>query len=122
MRGLWALLMVPMPALAQDVDCDAAETTMEMSYCAEVAFEEADAALNEVYAQAVDTASAYGPEQEGFLRDAQRAWIDFRDAACAAEGSLYMGGTMQPLVGTLCLERLTWARVDDLAMFVESAP
>lgn len=122
MRVWWALLMLPMPALAQDVDCDAAETTMEMSYCAEVALEEADAVLNEIYADALDTARGYGPEQEGFLRDAQRAWIEFRDAACAAEGSLYMGGTMQPLVGTLCLERLTWARADDLSAFMEAAP
>jgi uncharacterized protein YecT (DUF1311 family) len=101
------LLLLPAPALAQEVDCAAATATVELSFCASQRLEAADAALNYAYEAAVAAARGYEGGQEALLREAQRAWIAFRDAACSAEGSLYEGGTMQPLVGTDCLVRLT---------------
>lgn len=119
MRLLLPLLLLPLPTLAQDVDCATAETTAEMSWCASLDFDAADAYLNEAYGAAMETAQAYDGDQEGLLRDAQRAWIAFRDAACSAEGSLYEGGTAQPMMGTICLTRLTDARAEDLWLFAD---
>ena len=76
-----------------------------------------DAALNAAYAAAV--ARVEGGPQEALLRDAQRAWIAFRDAACDAEASLYEGGTFQPVAGTECRTRLTQARTGDLRIVAE---
>lgn len=41
------------------------------------------------------------------LRDMQRAWITFRDAACAYEYSTWGGGTGAGPAGAACLMRLT---------------
>jgi uncharacterized protein YecT (DUF1311 family) len=53
------------------------------------------------------------------LRDAQRAWIPFRDAACAAEAQIARGGTAMGFVTLLCLDRLTRARTEDLRIFAQ---
>jgi uncharacterized protein YecT (DUF1311 family) len=53
------------------------------------------------------------------LRDAQRAWITFRDAACRAEGYVYFGGSMRLQVVALCLERMTRARTEELRSIAE---
>ena len=81
MRSLLILAaLLPLPALAQDVDCATAETTVEMSYCASLDFDAADADLNQAYGAAMETAQGYDGDQEALLRDAQRAWIAFREA------------------------------------------
>ena len=54
------------------------------------------------------------------LRDAQRAWIPFRDKACAAESNLARGGTMQSMLALNCMERLTRQRTEDLRYFAET--
>lgn len=107
------------PAAAQDVDCATAETTVELSYCATLDFEAADAALNEAYAAAVAVARGYEGAQEEYLRDAQRAWIAFRDAACEAEAMLFEGGTAQPMTGTACMARLSEERAEHLWAYAE---
>ena len=53
------------------------------------------------------------------LRDAQRAWIAFRDRACEVEGMRYEGGSIQPMIVAGCLERLTRARSEDLRLLAE---
>ena len=50
------------------------------------------------------------------LRDGQRAWITYRDAACATEGYLSHGGSIEPMVVAYCLARLTKARAADVWM------
>ena len=44
------------------------------------------------------------------LRDAQRAWIKFRDTQCAYERDGARGGTMAPLLDIACQEHLTSQR------------
>lgn len=48
------------------------------------------------------------------LRDAQRAWIAYRDKACAAYGYLARGGTMEPMLIYQCNAELTAQRTDEL--------
>ena len=52
-----------------------------------------------------------GPEA---LRDAQRAWITFRDKTCEAEGFAMRGGTAEPIVVGFCLTRVTRERIGHL--------
>ncbi len=111
---------------AQDVDCQNAQAQMEMTYCAEQDWLAADAALNTAYKaaraamQSVDAElpkAERGAEEN--LRTAQRAWVTFRDAACAAEGYPMHGGTAEPMVIYGCRARLTEARTEDLRSLAE---
>jgi uncharacterized protein YecT (DUF1311 family) len=123
--ALW-LLLVPAATPAQDADCGAAATQLDMNICADRAWKAADDALNAAYAMARDRMRALDASlpaadrgAEAALRDAQRAWITFRDAACAAEGFVYAGGSIRPMVVSLCLARLTAARTADLRALTE---
>ena len=100
-------LLAPVSGLSQDVDCSDPVTQMEMTYCAEQDWQAADAELNAAYGRAMaamkqmDEDLADSPALAGAakaLRDAQRAWIPYRDAACAAYGFQARGGSMEPML------------------------
>lgn len=116
-----ALVLAATPALAQEVDCAKAVAQMELTYCAEQEWMTADADLNDAYGAARDLmrqVDAGLPEDqkgaEANLKAAQRAWITFRDAACAAEGYMMHGGSAEPMVIYGCRARLTESRGEDL--------
>jgi uncharacterized protein YecT (DUF1311 family) len=118
------------PALAQPVDCEA-ETLAppEVAFCAQQALEAADAAMDEAYrlalteARAFDEAAAVveGRAQplplEQAIRDAQNAFLAYRDAACEAEAVTFGNGTGAPVAGVVCETRLTLRRTEDLRFF-----
>ncbi len=128
MRRLAALaaLLAPAPAAApaQEVDCAAAYTTVEINWCGEQAWLAADEALNAAYREAValaKTIDAEGGEgTEESLRTAQRAWVAFRDAACEAEARPFSPGSIMGAITYGCLQRLTLARTDDLVAYVDN--
>ena len=106
---------------AQEVDCATAETQQDMNACAELDWQAADSALNASYARAMIMMQGIDADlpadQRGAadtLRRAQRSWVMFRDAACAAEAYTMYGGSAQPLLTYGCMARLTAARADDL--------
>lgn len=114
------------PALGQDVDCAKAVAQMELTYCAEQDWLAADEALNAAYGEAkalMQQIDADLPKAERGaavnLRDAQRAWISFRDAACAAEGYAMHGGSAEPMLIYGCRTRLTEQRTEDLQLLTE---
>lgn len=115
-------------ALAQESDCTDPQTQDDMTLCAVKDYEKADAALNEVWDEAMFIAQDEdalmpegdtGPGYEETLREAQRAWITFRDAHCAYAGFAARGGTMQPLLVNQCLARLTGERTTQLRKLVQ---
>lgn len=107
------------PALAQDeVDCANAVTQLALNLCAGQDYAAADDRLNAVYARAMRLAEADGEATATALRDAQRLWVPFRDAACAVEAAAFAGGSMAPMMESFCLRRVTEARVGDLEAFV----
>lgn len=100
---------------------------MEMTYCAEQDWIAADADLNDAYKAArqamLDIDANLPEDQRGaadYLKQAQRAWIDFRDAACAAEGYQMHGGSAEPMVIYGCRARLTGQRAQDLWVLAAS--
>lgn len=108
-------------ARAQTMDCDNALTQMQMNACAVADFNQADVDLNAAYARARSAMQLLDQKMDGdaeeaelALRNAQRAWITFRDRACLAEGFLMRGGSAEPLLVFGCKARLTEQRAQDL--------
>ena len=53
------------------------------------------------------------------LRDAQRAWIAFRDAECNFEWAMFQEGTMRTLIASGCMQNLTARRALELRVHME---
>ena len=116
---------VACPALAQDVDCAVAEAQVELTFCAEQDWIAADAELNAAYKAAMavmkETDATLGEDKaaEGFLRQAQRDWVAFRDNACAAEAYPIHGGSAEAMLIYGCRARLTEERTLGLYYIAE---
>lgn len=115
------LAILPLTAAAQDVDCAKAEAQVELTFCAEQDWNDADARLNDAYQRAMDVMKYVDSGLEsadqgaaGSLRDAQRAWVAFRDANCAAEAWVYHGGSAEPMAIYACRARVSNDRADEL--------
>nr|WP_281390454.1 lysozyme inhibitor LprI family protein [Paracoccus amoyensis] len=88
-----------------------------MSMCLGQEYDIWDAKLNEAYQSLLSDAEATDKEmaelgsaaekQVPHLRDMQRNWIAFRDAACGYERSRWGGGTGGGPAATECMMRLT---------------
>ena len=91
--------------------CKTQNTTLEMIQCAAQLYEVADDRLNAVY-QALR--SSQDEEGKKLLRDAQRAWLKFRDAECLRERDMARGGTLAPILEISCKESMTLQRVSVL--------
>ena len=118
-----SLMMAAALMGGQDVDCTDPQDQSSMNICAHRSYQEADAELNRVWpqtlrrAQQLDRDSA-GGEAERRLRDAQRAWIAFRDAHCKVAGLDALGGSMEPLLVSGCLKDLTERRTMELRLLL----
>jgi len=131
MRRLAVLLAVLAgPAAAQQIDCTAENLAPpEMSYCAELAFDAAEAEMDETYRLALTRAKTHDQRVamergsvpltlEAALRDAQEAFLTYRDRACEAE-AIARGGTGAPMAGVVCAARMTLRRTEALGVFAE---
>ncbi|MBF9195278.1 lysozyme inhibitor LprI family protein [Microvirga terrestris] len=97
---LLAMLFLSPAARAGD-DCKG-ETQSEMNMCAEHKFEKADKAMNERYTKLMKRLDR---DDQGKLRDAQRAWISYRDKVCDFETSGL--GSVRPMIFAGCMTMLT---------------
>ena len=84
--------------------CVHAGTGSDMTACFMRASAAADKGLNAYYKRLL---ANLGSEDVKNLQAAQRLWIQFRDANCAAEYALYEGGSAGPTVRAACVEALT---------------
>ena len=119
--GLTAFLLAG-PALAHEPDLesryspayrpcmDNADSTLAMIDCANVEYEAQDRALNAIYRTKM--ASLNG-RQQARLRDAQRAWIAWRTARCAAQRDENWG-TLSNVTAAMCRVDTTLSRVIEL--------
>jgi len=118
---LAALMLAAAPA---DSSCRSPRVQSEMNRCAAVDFERADGAMNLAWRSALafvrdqDKEAAFQPDGkpsgESQLRDAQRAWLIFRDAHCTVESYGARGGTMEPMLYDACRARVTRERTRQL--------
>ncbi|HEX8557638.1 MAG TPA: lysozyme inhibitor LprI family protein [Pyrinomonadaceae bacterium] len=92
-------------------DCEDPKTQSELNVCADRKFSAADAELNRAYSQ---LASRLEERWRAGLKAAEVAWLKYRDANCEYETALYEGGSMRPMLFSLCMERMTRARTAEL--------
>ena len=125
--ALLAALLLPVTAFAEEsVDCANADTQLEINECANLEFETADKTLNATYAQV--TAMLKGqPVALTKLRNAQRLWIQLRDADIEArypvgkdEDPRFLYGSMYPMLYSQAKTQLTQQRTEWLrATFID---
>nr|AIA13622.1 Protein of unknown function (DUF1311) [uncultured bacterium] len=92
--------------------CENAQTTVEMRDCAGKEYEAADAELNKAYQQLMSKLDDEGHKTA--LKEAQLAWIKYRDANCDFESYLNRGGTIYPIVNAGCRTGMTINRTKEL--------
>jgi uncharacterized protein YecT (DUF1311 family) len=86
--------------------------TAEMLECSSNELRRQDSLLNEAYSQAI---AALNAPQKNLLREAQRAWIAYRDTTCSFMAKLGDRGTMASLIDSGCFlqttaERARWLK------------
>jgi uncharacterized protein YecT (DUF1311 family) len=91
---------------------DTAKTQLELNVCADREYKAADATLNRVYNQ---LAAKLGDEAKAKLKEVELSWLKYRDANCAFEADAYTGGSIQPLIYSNCMARMTKARTGELS-------
>lgn len=118
-------------------ECDekAAEMGVQqpMNQCAQRDFVIADRKLNAQWQITVAVMKArdeaYAPYRDAgdtrpgwleSLREAQRAWLTFRDAHCRIDGYTARGGSMEPMLVSFCKRALTEQRTQQLKELAES--
>jgi uncharacterized protein YecT (DUF1311 family) len=82
-----------------------------MNQCAGQAYKAADAALNRVYQR---LAAMLNDNEKAQLKEAQSAWLKYRDSNCEFVADQYKGGTMRPMIYGYCLADITKKRTGEL--------
>ena len=108
----------------QEYNCEDPRNQAEMNRCAALDFERADAELNMLWREVIAGAREAdreinreydeAPTSEDVLRQAQRAWISFRDGHCTYEGHEARGGSMESMLYNGCRARVTRERIAQL--------
>jgi uncharacterized protein YecT (DUF1311 family) len=119
-------LMVIIPAinipsaLAQsNIKCKEDGSMAEMKKCADEKYVTADEQLNQAYEKLMVRVKDQVTGKE-YLTQAQRAWITFRDKSCSFESTPYAGGSIEGLIYTKCLTRMTETRTKELTNYVNN--
>ena len=116
-------------ALTQTNPCDWAKTQLEMNQCSGDEYRKANAQLNGLYSTLIasmqkEIAAArqkndaseekYNATTLEKLRNAERAWIRYRDLHCDAARSLSEGGSVSALAWANCMTEVTSRRIEEL--------
>jgi uncharacterized protein YecT (DUF1311 family) len=91
--------------------CEGNGSQAEATGCAHREFQAADAELNKSYNRLTGILDA---EEKALLKEAELAWIKYRNSNCTFESSQYAGGTMRPMIEYFCMARVTRARTAEL--------
>lgn len=126
LTAIFLLMTAGLPAFAVDApNCESPMSTAEINSCLGLELDEADKELNSVYRERMREMTASDAQMESWmnlpkgehsrrLRNAQRAWITFRDAECAVAGLQMLGGSGESTVTLACLVELTRKRTEEL--------
>lgn len=112
---IWSPNSVAQHMNATTAPCRQPATNAETGQCFFDAAKEADGKLNRTYDEIQKFfESENRADDRDALRKAQRLWMGFRDANCAAVRSLYGKGTGRPVNYWACMEAQTRQRIEDL--------
>lgn len=98
--------------------CGETGTQAEANVCARLDYQRADAEMNGVYQRLTNELAGDGGKAQEKLRRAQDTWLQYRDANCESEASLYEGGSIRPAVYYSCLASVTRERAKRLEQFL----
>jgi uncharacterized protein YecT (DUF1311 family) len=115
LAGYWSVVF-SVGAFAQSMNaaggpCAIAGSTAATVECFDNAFKAADRDLNALYRH---IQKVLRPDESKALVQAERLWLQYRDATCEAEYELYGGGTGGPATRLACLESETRSRETSL--------
>ena len=96
--------------VAQNPNCEAPQTQMEINICATIYYQTADKKLNQVYQQ-------LSSQMRSQLTDSQLIWIEFRDKNCEFARSLFEGGSIAPTIQNGCLGGMSEHRALELEIY-----
>ena len=82
-----------------------------MTQCARRDYQTADALLNQAYRR---LAAMLDDEKKTQLKEAQTAWLKYRDSNCEFVADEFKGGSMRPMIYADCLGDMTKKRTDEL--------
>lgn len=99
------------PLLSVDCSDYGKLSTHEMIQCTDRELQQYDRKLNRVYRELMQRLP---PEERQRLREADRAWITYRDRECDFEGFEMRGGSGEALLVAGCLVTKTRERIRDL--------
>lgn len=86
-------------------------TQFDMNQCAGKAYRAADETMNQVYRKLV---AMLDEGEKAKLKEAQVAWLKYRDTNCEFVGDQYAGGSIRPLIEATCLADMTKSRTTEL--------
>jgi uncharacterized protein YecT (DUF1311 family) len=84
--------------------CEDAQTQADMNICWGNEYKKADATLNKTYQQLV---TMLDEAEKAQLKNAENAWLKYRDANCEFVGDQYKGGSIRPMIVAICLADVT---------------
>jgi uncharacterized protein YecT (DUF1311 family) len=112
------ILLVPITASSgpaqrkkKTVPCRNAQSQAEMNICWGKEYKAADVVLNQVYRQLL---AMVEDEQKAQLKEAQLAWLEYRDKNCDFVADEYKGGSIRPAILATCLLNMTNNRTTEL--------
>lgn len=103
---------------AQAEDCmDQAEDQLQMNICAQNSYQAADAELNQRFNE-LRQRIGDDANTRSLLREAERAWLAFRDAECTFAASATLGGSANVMIYDNCLTDLTQQRSEQFLQYL----
>jgi uncharacterized protein YecT (DUF1311 family) len=112
------IIAAPVSFAADDGPCAKETAQMGLNECYGNLAEAVDAKLNKLYRALA--AKSEGTEKDS-LRDAQRAWLAYRDKECDYETVADEGGSIRPMEISLCVAKKTTARIKEFEKFLACA-
>jgi len=91
--------------------CADAQTQADMNICWGNEYKKADAKLNQAYQQ---LAAMLDDEEKAQLKNAENAWLKYRDTNCEFVADQYKGGSIRPMIAAICLADVTSNRTTEL--------
>jgi uncharacterized protein YecT (DUF1311 family) len=98
--------------------CGEHGTQAEANACSRREYQKVEAEMVAVYDQLRTELASYGGKHQQRLRGAQASWLQYRDANCESEASIYEGGSIRPAVYYSCLASVTRERAKRLEEFI----
>jgi uncharacterized protein YecT (DUF1311 family) len=100
-------------------NCDEMMTQLDINTCSAWFAKLSDRKLNQAYQKVRETYLSFEPKDYRELRlkdltESQLAWIKYRDTNCKWQGSKYAGGSAESMLVSLCVDRMSQARTQEL--------